>query len=129
VRGVHVHQDEAGGVLGQDVDAVQLGEGVAERRRAVRRRGWCRRRGGIRPGRGAGDESKYARLAESIASWLWRAVAGGQLRGAAELAGPVAKAGSIVAGAGGVAAGGETWPSGLPAAIPAPDSASARLRA
>ncbi len=32
VRGVHVDKDEAAGVLGQDVNAVQLGEGVAERR-------------------------------------------------------------------------------------------------
>ena len=32
VRRVHVDKDEAAGVLGEDVDAVQLGDGVAERR-------------------------------------------------------------------------------------------------
>ena len=34
MRGVHVDKDEAERVLGQDVDAVQLGQRVAHRRRA-----------------------------------------------------------------------------------------------
>ena len=39
VRGVHVHEHEAGLVLRQDVDAVQLGERIAERRRLFAPRG------------------------------------------------------------------------------------------
>jgi hypothetical protein len=35
VRGVHVHDDQAFGVLGEDVDAVQLRDGEAEWRRCV----------------------------------------------------------------------------------------------
>ena len=51
MRGVHVDQDQAALVLREDVDAVQLGEGVAERR-ACPRVGRAEMRGDVLAWRG-----------------------------------------------------------------------------
>ncbi|MNP34011.1 hypothetical protein D3C76_1272780 [compost metagenome] len=49
--GVHVHQHQADGVFGKDIDALELGQGVTQRRDVALAFGQCSRRGIVQWGK------------------------------------------------------------------------------